>query len=68
MTNKQRLYIALIKRPIGFLGALMAIILTSPILLATIVLLYFANKNGFKGIFFTQKGSGDRYSTHCVID
>jgi len=58
MTTEQRLYIKCVKRPIGFLGALMAIILTSPILLATIVLLYFANKNGFKGIFFTQNRPG----------
>jgi len=58
MITQQQIYIKCIKRPIGFLGALMAIILTSPILLTTIVLLYFANKNGFKGIFFTQERPG----------
>ena len=58
MTTSQKLYIRLIKRPIGFLGALMAIIVTSPIILGTMVLLFFANKNGFKGIFFTQDRPG----------
>lgn len=58
MTTQQKLYIRLVKRPIGFLGALMAIILLSPIILGTIVLLFFANKNGFKGIFFTQNRPG----------
>lgn len=58
MTTRQKAYIHLIKRPIGFFGALMAIIVTSPILLGTIVLLFFANKHGFKGIFFTQNRPG----------
>lgn len=53
-----RLYIRLIKRPIGFLGALVALILLSPLFIATMVLLFFANKNGFKGIFFTQDRPG----------
>ena len=58
MTAHQKLYIRLIKRPIGFLGALMALILLSPLFIATMVLLFFANKNGFKGIFFTQDRPG----------
>ena len=58
MTPKQKLYILLIKRPIGFLGALVALILLLPLLVGTIVLLFFANKNGFKGIFFTQDRPG----------
>ena len=58
MTTSQKAYIALVKRPIGFLGALMAIILLSPIILGTMFLLFFANKNGFKGIFFTQDRPG----------
>jgi len=58
MTKKQILYISLLKRPIGFLGALAAIIVTSPIMLGTMVVLFFANKNGFKGIFFTQDRPG----------
>ena len=44
MTTRQKLYIRLIKRPIGFLGALMALILLSPLFIATMVLLFFANK------------------------
>lgn len=47
-----------VKRPIGFLGALVALVVTSPIFIATIVLLFFANKNGFRGIFFTQPRPG----------
>ena len=58
MTTQQILYIRLIKRPIGFLGALVGIIILSPIMLGTMVLLFFANKNGFKGIFFTQDRPG----------
>ena len=58
MTTQQNLYILLIKRPIGFLGALVGIIILSPIMLGTMVLLFFANKNGFKGIFFTQDRPG----------
>ena len=58
MKTSQKLYIQLIKRPIGFLGALLAIVLTSPIMIGTMVLLFFANKNKFKGIFFTQSRPG----------
>lgn len=58
MTTQQKLYIRLVKRPIGFLGALVALILLSPLFIATMVLLFFANKNGFKGIFFTQDRPG----------
>ena len=58
MTTQQKIYIALVKRPIGFLGALAALILLSPLFIATMVLLFFANKNGFKGIFFTQDRPG----------
>ena len=45
-----------VKRPIGFIGALMALILLSPIFICTIVLLYFANKGA--GVFFTQDRPG----------
>lgn len=55
-TTSQRLYMSLIKRPIGFLGALVALILLSPVFLATIVLLFFANKGA--GVFFTQDRPG----------
>ena len=59
MTNftiSQKLYMSLVKRPIGFLGALVALILLSPLFLATIVLLFFANKGA--GVFFTQQRPG----------
>ena len=58
LTTKQKLYINLVKRPIGFLGALVALTLLSPLFIATIILLFFANKNGLKGIFFTQDRPG----------
>ena len=47
---------SLVKRPVGFLGALMALVLLSPVFLATIVLLFFANKGA--GVFFTQDRPG----------
>lgn len=58
MTKHQKFYIHCVKRPIGCLGALTALILLSPIFIATMILLFFANKNGFKGIFFTQERPG----------
>lgn len=58
MTTKQKLYIRLVKRPIGFIVALAGIIVTSPIMLVVVVVLFFANKNGLKGIFFTQERPG----------
>lgn len=56
MTTSQKLYIKCVKRPIGFLGAFVALILLSPIFLATIILLHFANKSA--GVFFTQDRPG----------
>lgn len=55
-TTTQKLYMSLVKRPIGFLGALAALILLSPVFLVTIVLLFFANKGA--GVFFTQDRPG----------
>ena len=55
-TISQKLYVSLVKRPIGFLGALVALVLLSPVFLATIVLLFFANKG--TGVFFTQDRPG----------
>ena len=57
-TFGQKYYIHCVKRPIGFLGAFVALFLLSPIFVATMILLFFANKNGFKGIFFTQDRPG----------
>ena len=67
MTTQQKLYIRLIKRPIGFLGALAALILLSPLFLGAMMLLFFANKNGFKGIFFTQDRPGKDEKIFKVI-
>lgn len=55
-TTSQKLYMSCVKRPIGFLGALMALVLLSPIFIATIILLHFANKGA--GVFFTQDRPG----------
>lgn len=56
MGRSQLLYINYIKRPIGFLGSFLALVLLSPVFLFTIVLLYFANKGA--GVFFTQDRPG----------
>lgn len=58
LTYSQKAYIALVKRPVGFIGALLALLLLSPILVTTIIVLFFANKNGLKGVFFTQDRPG----------
>lgn len=58
LRKSQKAYISLVKRPIGFIGALIALLILSPLFLATMILLFFANKNGFKGIFFTQDRPG----------
>lgn len=56
MTTRQKMYISCVKRPIGFIGALLGLIIASPILLATMLLLHFANKGA--GIFFYQLRPG----------
>lgn len=58
LSRLQKFYITFIKRPIGFIGALTALVLLSPIFIATAVLLFFANRNGWKGVFFTQERPG----------
>lgn len=58
LTTKQKFYITFVKRPIGFLGALVGLVVLSPIFIATIVLLFFVNKSGWKGVFFTQPRPG----------
>lgn len=47
-----------LRDPLGFLAALVGLTLLSPIFLVTIILLFFANKNGWKGVFFTQERPG----------
>lgn len=56
MTTSQKFYIHCVKRPIGFVGALVALILLSPIFIITIILLFFANKGA--GVFFCQPRPG----------
>ena len=56
LSKSQKAYISLVKRPIGFIGALIALIILSPIFLATMILLFFANKGA--GVFFTQDRPG----------
>ena len=56
MTNSQKFYIHFIKRPIGLLGALVALIILSPVFVVTMIVLYFANKGA--GVFFTQERPG----------
>lgn len=58
LTKSQKIYMSCVKRPVGFLGALFALVLLSPVFIATIILLFFANKNGLKGVFFTQPRPG----------
>ena len=64
-TTSQKLYMSLVKRPIGFLGALVALILLSPVFLATIILLFFANKGA--GVFFTQDRPGKNEKIFKVL-
>ncbi|MGJ0696538.1 sugar transferase [Bacteroides faecis] len=52
------MYIYIVKRPIGFFGALMALILFSPLFICVVILLFFVNKNGWKGVFFAQDRPG----------
>ena len=58
LSLKQKLYITCVKRPIGFLGAFVALVMLSPIFVGTIILLFFVNKNGLKGVFFIQPRPG----------
>ncbi len=61
----QKFYIVAVKRPIGFIGALLAIILLSPVFIATIILLLFANKGA--GVFFTQERPGKNEKIFKVL-
>lgn len=61
----QKFYMYCVKRFIGFMGALMALILLSPIFIITIILLHFANKGA--GAFFYQERSGYKGKIFKVI-
>ena len=67
LTRGQKFYITCIKRPIDFFGSLLALIILSPIFVATIIFLYFANKNGWKGVFFVQPRPGKNERIFNVI-
>jgi len=56
MTAEQKFYISCVKRPIGFVGALVALVILSPLFLGTMIVLSFANKGA--GVFFTQDRPG----------
>lgn len=56
MTTSQKLYVHCVKRPIGFLGALVALVILSPVFIVAMILLYFANKGA--GVFFVQPRPG----------
>lgn len=58
LSTGQKKYIYIVKRPIGFFGALMALILFSPLFICVAILLFFVNKNGWKGVFFAQDRPG----------
>lgn len=55
-TAGQKFYMYCIKRPISIFGALLGLVLLSPIFIVTIILLHFANKGA--GVFFTQDRPG----------
>lgn len=65
MTKGQRLYIALLKRPLGFIGAFLGLLLASPIMLVVVLLLLFANKGA--GVFFFQERPGKNEKIFKVI-
>ena len=56
MNPSQKLYISCLKRPIGFLGALVGLVVTCPITIPVAIWLHFANKGA--GVFFTQERPG----------
>ena len=56
LTYYQKLYMHCVKRPFDFIGALVALILLSPVFIATMIFLHFANKGA--GVFFTQDRPG----------
>ena len=59
------LYINCVKRPIGFVGALMALIVCAPIIVVTFIWLHFANKGA--GAFFYQERPGKNEKIFKVI-
>lgn len=64
-SKNQKLYISLMKRSIDFIGALIGIFLLSPVFIAIIILLFFANKGA--GVFFTQERPGKNEKIFKVL-
>ena len=64
-TVRQRFYMQCVKRPMGFLGALVALILLSPLFVVTIILLHFANRGA--GVFFLQERPGKNEKIFKII-
>ncbi len=58
LSYSQKFYILCIKRPISIIGAILGLVVLSPVFIGTIIVLFFANKNGWKGVFFTQDRPG----------
>lgn len=56
MKMSQKFYIHCVKRPVDFLGALIALIILTPLFVITMIWLHFANKGA--GIFFSQDRPG----------
>lgn len=65
MTYSQKLYTTFVKRPVGFLAALVALIILSPVFLVTMSLLAIVNKGA--GIFYLQKRPGKNEQIFTVL-
>ncbi len=48
-------YIYSIKRPISIFGAILGLVVLSPVFICTIIVLFFANKNGYSSILYNDK-------------
>jgi len=67
LSKRQKFYTSCVKRPSDFLGAIMALLLLSPVFLITCFVLLVCNKNGLSGIFFTQVRPGKDEKIFRVI-
>lgn len=65
MTVSQKIYISCVKRPIGFLFALVALVVLSPLLVFFWIILHFSNKGA--GAFFFQERPGKNGRIFKVI-
>lgn len=58
MKVPQLLYIRCVKRPVGFCGALVALVLLMPLFIVVLLVLWFSNRG--TGVFFTQTRVGKK--------